>query len=122
MRLLPIASTNTGILHTNALAYGYGSNLFNVTLYTRYPIVACALGLAREQRYLVYNVLHSTSLYMHVWCTADSNHVTVLYTRYPIVARRAWPLGRVRRASKGILHTSDSNGHVLSILHAMLIM
>ena len=30
-----------------------------------------------------------------------------LYTRYPIVARRAWPLGRVRRASKGILHTSD---------------
>ena len=28
-----------------------------------------------------------------------------LYTRYPIVARRAWPLGRVRRASKGILHT-----------------
>ena len=29
-----------------------------------------------------------------------------LYTRYPIVARRAWPLGRVRRASKGILHTS----------------
>ena len=29
-----------------------------------------------------------------------------LYTRYPIVARRAWPLGRVRRASKGILHTN----------------
>ena len=29
-----------------------------------------------------------------------------LYTRYPIVARRAQPLGRVRRASKGILHTS----------------
>ena len=28
-----------------------------------------------------------------------------MYTRYPIVARRAWPLGRVRRASKGILHT-----------------
>ena len=31
-----------------------------------------------------------------------------LYTRYPIVARRAWPtgcMGRVRRASKGILHT-----------------
>ena len=32
--------------------------------------------------------------------------VSCLYTRYPIVARRAWPLGRVRRASKGILHTS----------------
>ena len=37
-----------------------------------------------------------------------------LYTRYPIVARRAWPvgcaqpLGRVRRASKGILHTKDT--------------
>ena len=30
---------------------------------------------------------------------------TCLYTRYPIVARRAWPAGRVRRASKGILHT-----------------
>ena len=32
----------------------------------------------------------------------------LLYTRYPIVARRAWPtgcIGRVRRASKGILHT-----------------
>ena len=28
-----------------------------------------------------------------------------LYTRDPIVARRAWPTGRVRRASKGILHT-----------------
>ena len=27
-------------------------------------------------------------------------------TRYPIVARRVQPLGRVRRASKGILHTS----------------
>ena len=30
----------------------------------------------------------------------------MLYTRYPIVARRAWPagcIGRVRRASKGIL-------------------
>ena len=56
-----------------------------------------------------------------------------LYTRYPIVARRAWPsgciqdalssrsalgrpaafvqpLGRVRRASKGILHTKSANG------------
>ena len=39
----------------------------------------------------------------------------VLYTIYPIVVRRAWPtgciafvqpLGRVRRASKGILHTT----------------
>ena len=32
-----------------------------------------------------------------------------LYTGYPIVARRAWPtgcIGRVRRASKGIFHTS----------------
>ena len=38
--------------------------------------------------------------------------VLQLYTRYPIVARRAWPaglpLGRVRRASKGILHTSPT--------------
>ena len=31
--------------------------------------------------------------------------IHALYTRYPIVAR-AWPLGRVRRASKGILHTN----------------
>ena len=38
-----------------------------------------------------------------------------LYTRYPIVARRPWPtgcidqpLGRVRRASKGILHTNHN--------------
>ena len=33
-----------------------------------------------------------------------------LYTRYPIVARAlglVQPLGRVRRASKGILHTND---------------
>ena len=30
----------------------------------------------------------------------------MLYTRYPIVARaKVQPLGRVRRASKGILHT-----------------
>ena len=30
-----------------------------------------------------------------------------LYTRYPIVARRTvQPLGQVRRASKGILHTT----------------
>ena len=28
-----------------------------------------------------------------------------LYIRYPIVARRAWPLGRLHLASKGILHT-----------------
>ena len=28
-----------------------------------------------------------------------------IQARYPIVARRAWPTGRVRRASKGILHT-----------------
>ena len=34
-----------------------------------------------------------------------STSIFGLYTRYPIVARRAWPLGRVRRASKGILHT-----------------
>ena len=37
-----------------------------------------------------------------------------LYTRYPIVARRAWPtgcIGRVRRASKGILHTTDCDAH-----------
>ena len=38
--------------------------------------------------------------------------VLYLYTRYPIVARAlglaaaVQPLGRVRRASKGILHTS----------------
>ena len=31
-----------------------------------------------------------------------------LYTRYPIVARRAWPLGRVRRASKGIFCMQDT--------------
>ena len=38
-----------------------------------------------------------------------------LYTRYPIVARRAWPtgcIGRVRRASKGILHTMDKVSQV----------
>ena len=36
---------------------------------------------------------------------------SIVYTRYSIVARRAWPavqpLGRVRRASKGILHTTS---------------
>ena len=37
-------------------------------------------------------------------------HHAMLYTRYPIVARRAWPLGRVRRASKGILHTRRDEG------------
>ena len=34
----------------------------------------------------------------------DIKEFGMLYTRYPIVAR-AQPLGRVRRASKGILHT-----------------
>ena len=42
-----------------------------------------------------------------------------LYTRYPIVARRAWPtvqpLGRVRRASKGILHTSTTFNIVMIV-------
>ena len=47
-----------------------------------------------------------------------SAKVSPLYTRYPIVTRRAWPagctqpLGRVRRASKGILHTSFPYGWV----------
>ena len=39
--------------------------------------------------------------------TSGSKETECLYTRYPIVARRAWPLGRVRRASKGILHTNQ---------------
>ena len=44
----------------------------------------------------------------------------VLYTRYPIVARRAWPtdfvqpLGRMRRASKGILHTRKRHAKLFS--------
>ena len=44
-------------------------------------------------------------------CKLKMTHVPILYTRYPIVARRAWPtgcIGRVRRASKGILHTSSN--------------
>ena len=44
-----------------AFTYDVSKILANVTppplLYTRYPIVACALGLAREQRYLAYNPL-----------------------------------------------------------------
>ena len=43
------------------------------------------------------------------WMMAATRaHWLKFYTRYPIVARRAWPtgcIGRVRRASKGILHT-----------------
>ena len=53
------------------------------------------------------------SLYKPGTCLTDDarpaagSHGVDLYTRYPIVARRAWPtpLSRVRRASKGILHT-----------------
>ena len=39
-----------------------------------------------------------------------------LYKIYPIVARRAWPvqpLGRVRRASKGILRTNESRDQAI---------
>ena len=36
-----------------------------------------------------------------------------LYTKYPIFARRAWPAGRVRRASKGILHTSSQYNYYM---------
>ena len=39
------------------------------------------------------------------------NDIQALYTRYPIVARA---LGRVRRASKGILHTNTSNAVAFS--------
>ena len=44
-----------------------------------------------------------------------------LYTRYPIVARAlglaaaVQPLGRVRRASKGILHTNINHGQFYPI-------
>ena len=43
-----------------------------------------------------------------------SNLAHNLYTRYPIVARRAWHAGRVRRASKGILHTSSQYNYLKS--------
>ena len=62
-----------------------------IVLYTRYPIVARALGLAafrpsasREQRYLAYNLSSRAALGLPCFVQ---------------------PLGRVRQASKGILHT-----------------
>ena len=56
-------------------------------------------------------ILSSISLFyiLVFWphfCSEASHGQCCLYTRYPIVARRAWPTGRVRRASKGILHTT----------------
>ena len=49
-----------------------------------------------------------------------------LYTRYPIVARElglaaVQPLGRVRRASKGILHTSVARAKVSCIQSSCMI-
>ena len=59
---------------------------------------------------LMYSLVKLAILSQKTPKTHQSGHISkphfALYTRYPIVARRAWSLGRVRRASKGILHTT----------------
>ena len=86
-------------------------------LYSRYPIVARALPrpsaraskgifvrlclpLASQMGHTlsVKGILHTIK--RDATCIKDQ--AEILYTRYPIVARRAWPAGRVRRASKGM--------------------
>ena len=69
-----------------------------------YPL---ALGRVRAQRYLAYN-RYGNMLYARYLCSrAQSAFVyKIPYRRAPRLAYR--PLGRVRRASKGILHTKSA--------------
>ena len=65
-----------------------------------------------NSKYIAKNLISIRELFERSYCNVRnlgsviSLEIFILYTRYPIVARRAWPLGRVRRASKGILHTN----------------
>ena len=69
----------------------------------------CGIALSAVSR--TYS--HFKPFPAHIRTTSRFSHnlELPLYTIYPIVARRAWPtgcIGRVRRASKGILHTRAS--------------
>ena len=77
-----------------------------------------AVTLAGTQTVTLYHVTWKHviksvfAVYLHQWRVLTLS----LYTRYPIVARRAWPagcIGRVRRASKGILHTNSVHCRVI---------
>ena len=86
-------------------------------LYTRYLVYK--IPYRRALRLAYKGILHTTRYPVfarawpsaHAWSKMSTPRDLRLYTRYPIVARRAWPtgcIGRVRRASKGILHTRSS--------------
>ena len=77
-----------GILHTR---FKYIKELLEPGYFARYLCLRAHSAAARPSAHDVDDIVCKISL--------------LLYTRYPIVARRAWPAGRVRRASKGILHT-----------------
>ena len=61
------------------------------------------------QKLIKISYINVEVVIMHNFILKSWKHPIHLYTRYPIVARRTWPLGRVRRASKGILHTTYSS-------------
>ena len=89
--------------------------IFNVTLIVKYLhniLHSLLLKLPTDEkggqtyRYPIFRFLLKF-IGIHI----KFHSVMHLYTRYPIVARRAWPaslytIGRVRRVSKSILHTS----------------
>ena len=60
------------------------------------------------------------SMMSYTWISQKLLTRWILYTRYPIVARAlvhyVQPLGRVRRASKGILHTKVDHDILLQKL------
>ena len=63
-----------------------------------------------------YEIADKTLEDLQRYMLSNELHINVLYTRYPIVARR------VRRASKGILHTNKCQEMNICILGLILLM
>ena len=89
-----------------------------VIFYTRYPIIA-RRALGRVRRALIYVVYHLFSAFggraRIVVCNVYQVALVykIPYRRAPRLAYQ--PLGRVRRASKGILHTRVARAKVSCI-------
>ena len=80
------------------------------------PLLAHTLGQARDDRVSciqVLNTLFSTSGYRIAikigkdYVLENNGAVEKFVYKIPYRRARAWPSGRVRRASKGILHTIE---------------
>ena len=105
----PSARASKGILHTMIHVATPFNALRPVGRSARF---ACAKGQAtcskgRGENFFLLGIIQCTTKIIksnaHIWIINTSlEYRLYLYTRYPIVA---CALGRVRRASKGILHT-----------------